>query len=130
MTELKRIFRKNENPPEDRAAERAEKEQFSRDRPSSEQLIASDENEGPFLHGDIMALLSALARIKQEREQRGLTLADVAEASGLDKGALSRLDNGKLLNPTMSTLWRYARSVGVELKLETPATAAGTGADA
>jgi transcriptional regulator with XRE-family HTH domain len=52
-------------------------------------------------------------------------LAVVAEASGLDKAALSRLENGKFLNPTMSTLWRYARAVGVELKLDAHVVAAG-----
>ena len=72
-----------------------------------------------------LALLSALGRIKRERDRRGLTLADVAEASGLDKGMLSRLENGKLLNLTMLTLCRYARAVGVELRLETHVTTAG-----
>lgn len=121
MSEPKRVFRKSDRTPEELAALRAERERFSRERPGLDDLIASGDFEGPFAHGDLMTLLSALARIKQERERRGLTLANVAEASGLDKAALSRLENGKLLNPTISTLWRYARAVGVELRLETHA---------
>lgn len=121
MSEPKRVFRKSDRTPEELAALRAERERFSRERPGLDDLIASGGFEGPFAHGDLMTLLSALARIKQERERRGLTLANVAEASGLDKAALSRLENGKLLNPTISTLWRYARAVGVELRLETHA---------
>ncbi len=124
MSEPKRIFRKNEQTPEERAEERAVHEWFSRERPSHEDLMASGEYDGPFSHGAILALLSALGRIKRERDRRGLTLADVAEASGLDKGMLSRLENGKFLNPTMPTLWRYALAVGVELRLEMHVTTA------
>ena len=125
MSERKRIFRKTIRTPEELAELKAEREWFSRERPSHEDLMASGEYDGPFLQGDIMALLSALARIKKERDRRGLTLADIAEASGLDKGMLSRLENGKLLNPTMLTLCRYARAVGVELRLEIHVTTAG-----
>jgi transcriptional regulator with XRE-family HTH domain len=64
-----------------------------------------------------MALLVALAKLKQERERRGLSLAEVSERSGLDKGMLSRLENGKILNPTVTTLWRYADSLGMSLKI-------------
>ena len=125
MSERKRIFRKTIRTPEELAELKAEREWFSRERPSHEDLMASGDYDGPFSHGDIMALLSALARIKKERDRRGLTLADIAEASGLDKGMLSRLENGKLLNPTMLTLCRYARAVGVELRLEIHVTTAG-----
>lgn len=59
----------------------------------------------------------ALATLKQERERRGLSLAEVSEQSGLDKGMLSRLENGKILNPTVATLWRYARSLEMALTI-------------
>jgi transcriptional regulator with XRE-family HTH domain len=36
----------------------------------------------------------------------------------MDKGMLSRLENGKLLNPTLATLWRYAEAIGARIKLE------------
>ena len=126
MSEPKRVFRKITRTPEELAELKAERDYFSRERPGQEELLASGDYDGPFKMGDIMALLTALARIKQERERRGLTLAAVADATGMDKGMLSRLENGKILNPTLSTLWRYARVVGVELRLDTHATAAGT----
>ena len=59
-----------------------------------------------------------IARLKRERQRRGLSLADVSERSGMDKGMLSRLENGKLLNPTLATLWRYAEAIGARIKLE------------
>jgi hypothetical protein len=85
--------------------------------PQSIDELTSAEHEGPFRHGDIMAYLSAVATLRQERERRGLTLADVSERSGLDKGMLSRLENGKILNPTLATLWRYAEAIGVRVSL-------------
>ena len=30
---------------------------------------------------------------------------------------LSRLENGKILNPTMATLWRYADAIGAQVFL-------------
>jgi len=30
---------------------------------------------------------------------------------------LSRLENGKILNPTLGTLWRYAEAIGARIKL-------------
>src|SRR5262249_12024721 len=36
----------------------------------------------------------------------------VAEKSGIDKAALSRLETGRQINPTVATLARYAKAVG------------------
>jgi hypothetical protein len=117
MSERRRVYRKTERIPEDLAELKAERERFSRDRPGPEDLIASGEYDGPYRQGDLLALLSALATLKQERERRGLSLAETSQRSGLDKAMLSRLENGKILNPTVATLWRYADAVGMTLKL-------------
>jgi transcriptional regulator with XRE-family HTH domain len=55
--------------------------------------------------------------LKQERERQKLTLADVSDRCGIEKGALSKLENGQNPNPTFETLQRYARSLGQELTL-------------
>lgn len=39
----------------------------------------------------------------------------MAERSGIDKAALSRLENGVHGNPTVDTLMRYAAAVGKKL---------------
>jgi len=122
----RRTFRKVERTPEELAELRAERERFSRDLPGPEDLAESGDFEGPYRQGDIMAFLSAMAALKRERERRGLSLAEVSERSGLDKGMLSRLENGKLLNPTLSTLWRYAEAIGARLILGVEAEPAGT----
>jgi hypothetical protein len=125
---LRRVHRKIERTPEELAELRATRERFQREKPGLDDLIASGDYEGPFRHGDVMAFLSAVAVLKRERDRSGLTLAEVSERSGLDKGMLSRLENGKILNPTMTTLWRYAEAIGMRVALRVePLTASAEG---
>jgi ribosome-binding protein aMBF1 (putative translation factor) len=63
--------------------------------------------------------------LRREREARGLSLADVADRSGIDKAALSRLENGQQPNPTVNTLARYARALGKRLALTLEEATAG-----
>ncbi len=114
---MRHVSRKIERTPEQLAELRATRERFQRDRPGPAELSASGEFEGPFIHGEVMELLTAVATIKAERLRLELSLADVAERSGMDKAFLSRLENGKVLNPTLSTLWRYADAVGMRVSL-------------
>lgn len=109
--------RKIERSPEDHARIAAIRERFQRDKPTHEELIASGDYDGPFSQEAAMSLFLALAKLKAERQRKGLTLADVSERSGLDVGMLSRLENGKVENPTLSTLGRYAHAVGLTLEL-------------
>ena len=61
------------------------------------------------------ATLDLIARFKSARESRGLTLAEVAERMGIDAPALSRLETGKMLNPTLVTLHKGATALGMKL---------------
>ena len=54
----------------------------------------------------------ALQALKRERQRSRLSIADVAERSGLDRAVVSRLENGKQDNPTVATLMRYAAAIG------------------
>lgn len=63
------------------------------------------------LMGNAMKMLAA------ERRRRGMSLAEVAAASGIDKSRLSKLENNPQPNPTMQTLLRIARALGVELTI-------------
>ncbi|MBI1830895.1 MAG: helix-turn-helix transcriptional regulator [Planctomycetes bacterium] len=56
-----------------------------------------------------------MARFKSAREDQGLTLADVADRMGIDAPALSRLETGKMLNPTLATLYKWAEALGQKL---------------
>ena len=64
------------------------------------------------------AILSLAARFKAERESQGLTLAQVAERMGIDAPALSRLETGKMLNPTLATLHKWAEALGRKLGVD------------
>jgi ribosome-binding protein aMBF1 (putative translation factor) len=61
------------------------------------------------------AILSVMARFRAARESQGLTLAEVAERMGIDAPALSRLETGKMLNPTLATLHKWAEALGLKL---------------
>ncbi len=56
-------------------------------------------------------------RFRRIREGMGLSLTDLSERSGLTCAAISRLENGWNLNPTLETLFRYAEALGVSLRL-------------
>jgi Helix-turn-helix domain len=117
MTHRKRVTLKLDRSPEELADLKAERERFSRERSGADDLLAAGDHEGPYRQGNIMALLSAIAELKRRRDEQGLSLADVSGRSGLDRALLSRLENGKILNPTMATLWRYADAIGTQVTL-------------
>jgi len=53
--------------------------------------------------------------LKRQREELGLSLADVETRSGLKRSSLSRLENDPDANPTLLTLQRYAVALGMTL---------------
>ena len=55
---------------------------------------------------------AVLAQLKQERVRQGMSLADVERISHIDQACLSRLENGKVVNPTVSTISRFAAALG------------------
>jgi DNA-binding XRE family transcriptional regulator len=67
-------------------------------------------------HHDRLAAFDQLAellkQLKAAREERGLSLSDLTELTGMDRSALSKLETGQRPNPTLETLVRYAEAVG------------------
>jgi transcriptional regulator with XRE-family HTH domain len=53
-----------------------------------------------------------MAVLKAERVQKGLSLADMKEQTGIERSTLSRLENNAAANLTINTLSRYADAVG------------------
>ena len=70
-------------------------------------------------HHDRMASLDQLQdlliQLKGAREAKGLSLAEMTELTGMDRSALSKLETGQRVNPTVETLVRYAEAVGKRL---------------
>ena len=67
---------------------------------------------------DFTAILSLFVRFKSARENKGLTLAEVGERMGIDAPALSRLETGKVLNPTLATLYKWAEALECKLEIQ------------
>jgi ribosome-binding protein aMBF1 (putative translation factor) len=97
------------------ALERAEEEAIRRQHAANpiRQRPAGTLNQQSFT-----AILTLAARFKAERESQGLTLAQVAERMGIDAPALSRLETGKMLNPTLATLHKWAEALGRRLDVD------------
>jgi hypothetical protein len=97
---------KKPSPPQRRKHEKIEKEfQESRLR------LADIEKAGSVSLEAYQLLQEVLGMLRRRRMEEGLTLDDIASASGIDKAYLSRLENGKVINPTFETLYRYAAAI-------------------
>ena len=110
-----RIHRDPKLSDEERARQKAVREKLQKERPTLHQLVESGDADPPIPLGVYTELRQALIALKKAREAAGLSLADVAERSGIDKAALSRLENSVHDNPTVETLMRYAAAVGKKL---------------
>jgi DNA-binding Xre family transcriptional regulator len=102
---------KSKRSPDERAEEEAVRRQHAANplrRPAA----------GAINQQSFAAILSLLARFKTMRESQGLTLAELAERMGIDAPALSRLETGKMLNPTLATLHKWAEALGQKLEVD------------
>jgi DNA-binding XRE family transcriptional regulator len=111
----RRNQRKIERSAEEKARLTEIRARIQAERPGLQDLLASGDATEVVSHGEYLDLLAMLAKLKRHREAQGLSLTDVADRSGMDRSAVSRLENGQYLNPTMDTLYRYARAIGAEI---------------
>jgi transcriptional regulator with XRE-family HTH domain len=63
-------------------------------------------------------LAAVMQSLKVAREAKGLSLADIHQKTGIDRSALSKLENVTNENPTIETLLRYAEIVGKRLEIQ------------
>jgi predicted transcriptional regulator len=64
------------------------------------------------------AVVAIVTQLRAARDAQGLSLADVKERTGIDRAALSRLENGIRENPSLETIVRYADALGCKLVLQ------------
>lgn len=105
---MKRITRDRRLTPEEAAKYKGIREQVAEEMPD---LIARHEER----MGSRDPLQGVLQELKAAREEKGLSLADLTERTGMDRSALSKLETGQRPNPTLETLVRYAEAVGKRL---------------
>jgi DNA-binding Xre family transcriptional regulator len=105
---MKRISRDRQLTSEERAKYKAVREQIAAELPE----LITRHHERVATRGQLETLLGQL---KAAREEKGLSLADLTEMTGMDRSALSKLEMGQRPNPTVETLARYAEAVGKQL---------------
>jgi ribosome-binding protein aMBF1 (putative translation factor) len=102
---------------EEQARIHALRDEFQRTRPTPEELDASGEYSEPITMGEYFDLQAAVAALKEARAQAGLSLADVAARSGIDRTYISRIENGQQANLTFETLNRLANALGKRFRM-------------
>lgn len=105
---MKRITRDRRLTPDEAAKYQAVRDQVAGELPD---LVAR--------HHERVAALDQVdelvKQLKAAREEKGLSLADLTERTGMDRSALSKLETGQRPNPTVEMLVRYADAVGRRL---------------
>jgi DNA-binding XRE family transcriptional regulator len=111
----KRIHRKSKRSPDEQRRIKQIRERFQRQRPGLKDLLASGDAAESVSQGEYLDLRVMLATLRKHREHQGLSLTDVAKRCGMDRAAISRLENGVYVNPTVDTLYRYAQAIGADI---------------
>lgn len=114
----KRVFGGLPRTADQKNREREVHERFLREQPTMESLVSSGEYSEPMRQADFWALRDALVALKKCREAAGISIAALAERTGIDRAALSRLESGTQDNPTINTLQRYAFGLGKQLVVQ------------
>lgn len=97
--------------PEAKAREKADREAVEREFPP-----ANRNCELPM--DDVMKIVARpMDELRRTREEQGLSLSDLSERTGMDRAMISRLETGKVTNPTLTTLQRYAHALGKRVVL-------------
>jgi DNA-binding XRE family transcriptional regulator len=107
-----RIHRKIDRSAEEKARLQATRAEFQAHRPGLEELVRSGDYVGPIEHGVTLDAIQVAHLLKQARQVASLSLSEVADRCGLDRSAISRLENGVYENTTLHTLSRLAQAYG------------------
>ena len=109
-------YMKIERTPEDQARIDAVRERFQRDRPSLDELVASDEFEPPVPQGEHWDLVEMLVALHSAREGNAQSREEIASRMGVDWETLMKLETGKIA-PSLDILNRYAAALGKQIVL-------------
>jgi len=88
------------------------RDHFQSERPSLDELVDSGDYSEPVKHGTTLDAMHIASLFKQARTEAQLSLSEVAKRCGLDRSAISRLENGGYDNTTINTLSRLAGAYG------------------
>ena len=63
-------------------------------------------------------ILRLIVKFKAAREKQGIPLAEIATRMGIDVAALEGIEAGRMLNPTIATLCKWAEALGQKLEID------------
>lgn len=66
---------------------------------------------------DLTERVALMTELVAVRKSKGLNQKDIAEAMGVGQPSISEFERGSV-NPRLNTLQRYARALGMKLKIE------------
>jgi DNA-binding Xre family transcriptional regulator len=112
---VQRVHRKRTQTPEQLAETLAVRERYQREKPSLDRALAMSGQSRPAPLGEVFLLRQVVSLLKRERVRQNLTLAGLAEKTGISEATLSRLETGKAANPTIDTIYRITAALGKEL---------------
>ena len=111
MARANSIHRPRQQTPEQELREQAIRERFQSERPSLDSLVASGEYLPPVSAAEYFDMVKILSAMKAVRIKYNMSLQDVTAITGIDRAALSRLENGIIQNPTLTTFVKYAKAL-------------------
>ena len=109
---MERRHQKRRRSAEEQARLQALRDHFQSERPSLDALVESGDYSEPVKHGATLDAMRIASLLKQARIEAQLSLSEVAKRCGLDRSAISRLENGVYDNTTIQTLSRLAGAYG------------------
>lgn len=115
---MERIHRNMQRSSEDQTRLKAIRDQFQAERPSLDDLVESGNYRAPVKHGVTLDAMQVASLLKQARTEAQLSLSEAASRCGLDRSAISRLENGLYDNATIKTLNRLAGAYGKRFVVE------------
>jgi DNA-binding XRE family transcriptional regulator len=118
MTFMARKHRQIDRSATEKARLQAIRDRFQTDRPSLDELVDSGDYSEPVKHGTTLDAMHIASLLKQARTEAQLSLSEVAKRCGLDRSAISRLENGVYDNTSIHTLSRLAAAYGKRFRVE------------
>lgn len=85
---------------------------IERKKPSLKRVLGSDYRQQASTMGAYLELLAIIRELKNAREAKDLSLSELSQLTGIHPTAISRLENGRISNPTWETLHRIALALG------------------
>jgi DNA-binding Xre family transcriptional regulator len=113
---VKRVYVSRKTTPQNLKNLRAIREQFQKEKPSLEEALAASGASAPVPLGEYVLLQSILMALKKQRVVLKMSLADLSKRSGIDVATLSKLESGKMNNPTLGTINRVSGALGKRVR--------------